>query len=367
MIRTPYSILLACLLPALALAAPSLKVGDPAPPLKVGKWLKGAAVEKFDPSLVYVVEFWATWCGPCKQNIPHLTALAKQQQGKARVIGVSIWEAEKTDHAKRIDTLEKFVASMGDRMDYTVAADDNEGSMGKTWMEAAGENGIPTAFVIGKDGRIAWIGHPWQDMDKVVAQAVEGTLDPKAMADQAAERQKDKDEKAKRAALFNEVNDLAKQNKHAEAVAALDKLVAAHPELGPCGYTRYRLLRAYDEPAAWKLARTLLEGEFKDNASGLYGIGRDLTDPPGPKNPDWDLAVAVGLRANELGQSKNPSYLSVLAEAYAGKGDLAKAVETGDLAVKLARESPDYPKGSADYIARRIESFKRRLQEKPAP
>lgn len=106
-----------------ALADPSLNVGDPAPAIKVAKWFKGQPVETFGEGSVYVVEFWATWCGPCKKSTPHLSELAKKYDGKARIIGVSIWEAEKTDHAKRLEDVGKFVTTMGDKMDYTVAAD----------------------------------------------------------------------------------------------------------------------------------------------------------------------------------------------------------------------------------------------------
>ena len=55
-----------------------------------------------------------------------------------------------------------FVKKMGDKMTYSVALDDKssdkKGAMAKNWMEAAGQEGIPTAFG-GQKGKIAWIGH----------------------------------------------------------------------------------------------------------------------------------------------------------------------------------------------------------------
>ena len=86
---------------ASAQAAPKLKVGDPAPPLRAAKWFKDQPVEWFDTNTVYVIEFWATWCAACKKNIPHLTALAKKFDGKARILGFSIWEREREDPGKR--------------------------------------------------------------------------------------------------------------------------------------------------------------------------------------------------------------------------------------------------------------------------
>ena len=50
--------------------------------------------------------------------------------------------------------------------------DTPDNNMAKTWMMAAGQNGIPCAFVVGKDGKIAWIGHPMAGLDKAVKQAL---------------------------------------------------------------------------------------------------------------------------------------------------------------------------------------------------
>ncbi|HRK21422.1 MAG TPA: TlpA disulfide reductase family protein, partial [Fimbriimonadaceae bacterium] len=134
---------------ATAAFAGELGVGMKAPPITVAKWVKGKPV-KLGDGMVHVVEFWATWCGPCKTSIPHLTELQKKLKGKVNFTGVSIWEDPKATDNAHIEKVEDFVAEWGKKMDYTVAADGFEGSMAKEWMEAAEGQGIPTAFIIGK-------------------------------------------------------------------------------------------------------------------------------------------------------------------------------------------------------------------------
>ena len=79
---------------ALALAGSlfSADLGDEAKPLQISKWVKGKKVDlaKGKGKKVYVVEFWATWCPPCRTTIPHLTELQKKYKDKGVVfIGVS--------------------------------------------------------------------------------------------------------------------------------------------------------------------------------------------------------------------------------------------------------------------------------------
>jgi thiol-disulfide isomerase/thioredoxin len=66
----------------------SLRIGDLAPAIKYSKWLKGEPLTSFKGNQLYILEFWATWCGPCKGAMPHLTKLQKEYEGKATIIGV---------------------------------------------------------------------------------------------------------------------------------------------------------------------------------------------------------------------------------------------------------------------------------------
>src|ERR1051325_11733963 len=67
-------------------AEPTLKVGDPAPKLQTGKWVQGDPVKEFKKGNAYIVEFWATWCGPCRVSIPHLNDIHTKYKGKGLVV-----------------------------------------------------------------------------------------------------------------------------------------------------------------------------------------------------------------------------------------------------------------------------------------
>jgi thiol-disulfide isomerase/thioredoxin len=153
-------------------AGPTLKVGDPAPKLQTGKWVQGDPVKNFEKGKAYIVEFWATWCPPCRTSIPHLNEVHKEFKDKGLiVIGQNVSERDDSGVAP-------FVKKMGDKMTYRVALDDKqgdpEGKMAKTWMEAAGQNGIPCAFLVDTKGVIAWIGHPMQLKEQVIESVLSG-------------------------------------------------------------------------------------------------------------------------------------------------------------------------------------------------
>jgi thiol-disulfide isomerase/thioredoxin len=155
----------------------ALKVGDKAPAIAVDKWVKGDAVKEFENGKIYVVEFWATWCPPCRESIPHLTDIAKANK-RVTVMSIAASEHKESDGTdKRLEKLTSFVQKQGGKMGFNVGYDP-ERKMGKPWMEAAGQTKIPTAFIVGGDGNIAWIGHP-MDLEEPLATAVKATVKEK--------------------------------------------------------------------------------------------------------------------------------------------------------------------------------------------
>lgn len=145
---------------AVKATAPAPKVGEVPPPVSADAWLNWQG--KQSPTLeslrgkVVVVEFWATWCGPCVAGIPHLNELHQKHEKEGLVI-LSL-----TDQSK--PHVEEFVRQRD--MKYTIGVKSETG-------DAYGVTGIPHAFVIGRDGKLLWAGHPAdKEFDAQVAAAL---------------------------------------------------------------------------------------------------------------------------------------------------------------------------------------------------
>ncbi|MGB7343242.1 MAG: TlpA disulfide reductase family protein [Pirellulaceae bacterium] len=172
-----------------------LTIGDPAPKLDIEHWVqdgdgKLSPVEEFKEGTVYIIEFWATWCGPCISSMPHL-AETQEKYGYEKVRLVSVSDED-------LKTVEKFLEKKvrGEDEDRTYGeltsgyslTTDPDRSVNNDYMRAAGQNGIPTAFIVGKSGAVEWIGHPMR-MDKPLEQIVDGTWDRDAFADEFKKEQ----------------------------------------------------------------------------------------------------------------------------------------------------------------------------------
>jgi thiol-disulfide isomerase/thioredoxin len=203
--------------------APSLTIGSKAPSLDIEHWVsnghdKFKPVTTFEKGNVYVVEFWATWCGPCIASMPHL-AETQEKYASKKVQLVSVSDED-------LPTVEKFLAKPVKGSDdkeqtyskltgaYCLTTDPDK-SVYETYMDAAGQNGIPTAFIVGKSGFVEWIGHP-MEMDEPLDKVVEDKWDRDTFAAEFKKAQA-------RDLLMGKINQLARAGKMDEAMEQIGK------------------------------------------------------------------------------------------------------------------------------------------------
>ncbi|MEM9066285.1 MAG: redoxin family protein [Planctomycetota bacterium] len=262
-----------------------------APEMTIAEWVKGEPVTGFEPGKVYVVEFWATWCGPCIAAFPHLGELQAEYGDKVSVVGVNIWERQSGE--ARSELVRKFVADQGDRMSYTVAIEEGA-TMADNWMRAAGRNGIPSAFIVDGKGIIAWMGHP-MDMDEPLAKVVAGEYENTAAAEESAV-------------------EFVKNSRI--------KFV-------------YDTITTGDSAKGYALAETLLDHELADDPYSMIQMAMTTaTTERFPKNLDFSLTAAE--KAMSLTNNEDPYITHMLAQVHFQRGDKAKAIETCKKAIELA-------------------------------
>ena len=332
--------------------APTLKVGDPAPKLQVAKWVQGDAVKEFSRDKAYIVEFWATWCGPCRVSIPHLNEIHTKFKDKGLiVIGQDVWERDLTKVAP-------FIEKMGDKMTYRVALDlvpegEKTGKMAETWMQAAGQNGIPTAFLIDKQGQIAWIGHPMELKDSTVEQVLAGTYDLKKAAEEQAKVKANQAQLSKYSRQLGSSLQKEEWDKAETAVAEIEKLLPEEQRSG-LGSVRLRILVGKEDfKGAFKVAGQLSDAN-KDNAMMQNQLAWDLATNPKIKDSDRDLDLLqkIATRANDAAQGKDAAILDTLARVTFLQGQKDKAVALQEKAVKLAEGD------TKDKLQETLDSYK---------
>ncbi len=237
-----------------------LHIGDPAPPVKVSKWIKGTPVTEFQKGKVYVVEFWATWCLPCIAGMPHLSKIAKQYKDDATITGISILERANTSPAQ----IDSFVHSMGPKMDYNVGREDSN-YMAESWLRAAGERGIPFAYIIDRQGRIAWMGHP-KKLDHVLPKVVNQSWN---IAGAVAEMNEQQSIQALDNKAWERLNRfMGNPGKPDSALLEIEKMIREEPKLKFAPrvghYTFWSLIKT-DQDKAAVYGRELFQTEVYDD------------------------------------------------------------------------------------------------------
>lgn len=326
-----------------------LLVGDAAPPLAVKEFVKGEPVKEFTKGKVYVIEFWATWCGPCIRSIPHVTELQAKHKDIV-VIGVDVLESAD-------DAVKAFVKKMGAKMEYRVAIDavdpksDDEGTgvMARTWLQASYQEGIPASFIVDQNGKVAWIGHP-MELDEPLEKIIAGKWDLAA----AAKSFKAEIEMTK---LLNEVSEAVELalegGDPAQVVKAIDAGIAKNAGLeAEFGAQKFNALLANEKERDKALAygTQLIEKVGKNDPNILFNIASALlTDDEDQPLDKVDAATGkVALQAatqlvkvfsglKEADNEDQSIVVELLAQAHFATGNAKEAVAMQKEAIKLSK------------------------------
>jgi len=335
------------LLPVVLLAAAGyaqqskkpLAIGDDAPEFKVAHWLKNASRATVERGNVNVVEFWATWCGPCLAGVPHLSKIAEEYQSKeVKVFGISVLERRTTD----LDSLKRFMlGAKGQQMHYIVGADDSNKFMSTNWMRATGHGGIPFAMVVDKQGKIAWMGHPLL-MDKPLEQIVNGSWD---LGVARARYLEDKRLDSIDNSIIPHFNTFMGKD-YASGLMAIDSLLKREPALKYRYYTAhftFACLLMTDPGQAVAYARKAWAANDIPNWKGVsdmvgYGLSKGKQFPASV----YQLAVdALDAQLSHYPWAMNfPTTYDEMAGYEYLSGNSGKAVEYENKAIDLVKNDP---------------------------
>lgn len=322
-----------------AIPAYALKLGDQAPPVKAETWLNGEAVNPAEPDgkTIYVVDFWATWCPPCRKSIPHLNQLqAKLKDQSVVFIGVTDEDEEQ---------VRPFVEKM--KMEYLVALDPQRETYGPYMQEV---RGIPHAFIVDTQGVVVWAGHPLDGLEEALEQILAGTYD--------FEKTRNLQQ------MEEELQGLVMEGEYAKALVKADELIAA---AGPkMDYFQMKLGLLAQSGESERFGGVYLEmyKAFQDSADELNTLAWIACTSPF-EYCNLDLSWKAAQRAVELSERKNAAYLDTLARVYYALGLLDEAVTIQSEAVAQGGETENgrgYQK-TLDYYRSALETRRRMTSE----
>lgn len=285
-------------------AQSELKVGSRAPSLTIAHWAQGEEVKLDGAGKTYVVEFWATWCAPCKKAIPHINELYQRYSSRGLVVvGVS---------DEPLETVKPFLGKMGASMTYPVACD-NERKTSTDWLQAAGQSGIPCAFIV-RDDRILWIGNPLDErFDAVLTSAIAGRYNP-----ELTRRAKPTLDAANAAVRVKNYKDALK---HFDAVLAIDREF-----FGDVAVRKYRtLLVDANDPAGARAWGEQMVTLYRRDANTLGELALAIAKDDSIKDRDYELAIRAADAAGAAAPKSDPATLALRAEVLACAGKYSEA------------------------------------------
>jgi tetratricopeptide (TPR) repeat protein len=216
---------------------------------------------------------------------------------------------------------------MANEMDsVNVAVDVPQQLTNERWMISAGKTGYPTSFIVDRNHKIAWIGHPIDISDALVDKVLKGEFDP------LAEKLSYKNESDSFNTFINQIEQSCSEQNVDTVLLKIDKLLSCFPNRSTslC-FLKYRVLDKADRKRAQSFVNTLLAGDVKEfdwfhfSFTVLY------------EQKDYALAIKVADRAFEDAELPYIAALALSAksEAYFRSGMKTRAIDVLKKAIWL--------------------------------
>lgn len=330
----------------LAADGPTMTIGSKAPAIDIEHWVSDGDGQfphttKLDSGKVYIVEFWATWCAPCIAAMPHLS----ETQQKYADQGVQLISVSR-EPLETVETfLEKPVRNDKDKTyreltsTYSLTCDPDRSTF-EDYFQAAGQTGIPCAFIVGKSGLIEWIGHPMR-MEDPLEQVLADKWDREAFGVEFAAAQKKKWLQAELSRNFRTALNLANAGKSDEAIKIFDTLIANEEyeaQHGRLKQARAGILITTSGEDAESLMTQYI-ADHGDDASALAAISRDVLTAKLQRKELPDSVFALAAEAANKAVESNPDelgFLYLLAQWQKANGETEQAIKTTETAIELA-------------------------------
>lgn len=332
-------------------ASNEMTIGSPAPPLEIEHWFSDGdgrfpRTENLEAGKVYVIEFWATWCGPCLSAMPHLSKLQEDYQDR----GVQIISVSDEDR----ETVEEFLTqTVPGKEELTYAqltanyclTVDPDKSVMNDYFRAAGQSGIPCAFVVGKTGLVEWIGHP-MSMDDVLEQVVADTWDREVFAEEFRKKKAEQEAmmavQGKLMAKMQQIEELLAEKKADEGIKMLDEMIA-DPEFAPLadmiGGIKKQLLILFVGGEKGATALREMAAELKDQPQIQTQMALSLLQKHTEEGPIGNEMLTAAVEVAEMAAAKLPNdtnVLGVLTRLLAAHEKFDRAIEFQEKVVELS-------------------------------
>jgi serine/threonine protein kinase/tetratricopeptide (TPR) repeat protein len=329
----------------------SLEIGDAAPPLAFRTFLKGDPISQFESGKIYVLDFFYPEIASVGSSIPTMSRLQKKYPN-ITFVGVGV--LERNDFRFRTQ-----LESNGDRVSHRIAAEafppsdtslvDN-GRMNVTWLKAAGQK-LPATFIVNGEGKIAWVGD-LLDVETCLTNIIAKRWD---LTDAAIKERKLQEIRGK-------LSSAERSGETKKIVELADASISIDPQ-SERSFT-YKKLLALQKAKDWD--QTVKVGErFADIMISSPELLNNLawTFVTGSESKLKKLGLKLAEKADRTADQNDAATADTYAKALFETGDISKALEVQNRAMKLAKgTSFQFNAGLLDRLNQYFEASRPRRQ-----